>query len=185
MRTLVSLISRSIPFLGSATRRPVKRATSSRRRPLLETLEGRTLLAVFPVNTFQDTLATDHDQRSLRLAIQQANQLSSASTIMLPPGTYVLTQGELAVSTPPGYTLTIETDTSKGPGVATIDAQGASRLFDVTTPHGDFLDLEGLDLKNGFADEGGAVNDNGWLFVNNCTFENNNATFGGAIYTSN
>src|SRR5204863_9800730 len=83
--------------IGSAGRR--RRGPRCGRRPV-ETLEGRTLLSTFTVNTVLDTvdvnpgdgLARDASGRtSLRAAVMEANALAGADSINLPAGTYALT----------------------------------------------------------------------------------------------
>jgi len=77
------------------------RGTARRWRLQLETLEDRTVPAVFNVNTLLDTvdvnpgngLAQDAvGNTSLRAAVMEANALAGADTINLPAGTYALTR---------------------------------------------------------------------------------------------
>src|SRR5437868_2290061 len=96
MTRATSFLFRSFP-IGSAGRR--RRGPRCGRRPV-ETLERRTLLSTFTVNTVLDTvdvnpgdgLARDASGRtSLRAAVMEANALAGADTINLPAGTYALT----------------------------------------------------------------------------------------------
>ena len=92
-----------LSFWRSAVR---KRRTAPSCRPArirlnLEVLESRTTPAVFTVNTFADTVATNfttgqdaNGNVSLRSAIQAADNLGGAETILLSGGSYRLTIGD-------------------------------------------------------------------------------------------
>jgi CSLREA domain-containing protein len=90
---------------------------------------------------------------SLRAAIQEANALAGADEVTLPAGAYVLTiagnddacaVGDLDVTGP----LTIS---GAGADVTTIDANAASRIFEIRTSSGPPLSfgVSGVTLRNG------------------------------------
>ena len=198
MRPFTSLLSRwtNSPATDRRTigrpRAAETRAASNRRRPLLEPLEERTLLttAVYYVNTFLDTLASDKGQLSLRRAILLAeSQPATSAQIHLPPGTYPLSLGELDIT---GMIngLVIYRELPNGPtapaggtDLATIDAQGNSRVFNLDSDLNG-VDLFDLDIRNGNAATGGGISYKNVpsLRIQDCTFEDNTAAFGGALY---
>ncbi len=149
-------------------------------------MESRTLLSIM-VSTFDDTVAAD-GVTSLREAIAQAAANPGADAIVLPrsigsvEGTYALALGELAIDD--GDPLTIESDG----GLATIDAQGASRVFSIAA--GSDVALQGLVITGGSLPDpdtgsGGGVANDGILSVDDCTFSGNFAGFiGGGLYNS-
>ena len=125
---------------------------------LLETLEGRRMLAVFTVDTAQDLVDPADGRTSLREAVLAASAQAGADQIEFDfghtrPATLLLEQGELQLAD----ALTI-----RGPGSArlTIDAQQRSRIFNITAASGDFA-IEGLAIVNGRSfGEGGALRSN-------------------------
>jgi hypothetical protein len=85
--------------------------------------------------------------------------------------------------------LTLQSDiTIQGPadGNLTINGQGTSRVFTVTSSHK--VTLANMTLRNGSADQGGAISNAGQLSLWSMEFVNNQATgvhgvaLGGAIY---
>ena len=74
----------------------------------------------------------------------------------------------------------IAIDASSVAGI-TIDANGGSRIFNVTAGDADTVDLIGLILTGGNADEGGAVINAGTLKLTNLLITGNNANLGGAL----
>ncbi len=71
-----------------------------------------------------------------------------------------------------------------GRGIYTIDGNNKGGIFNVTA--GNTLTLVGLTIKNGYASDGGAINNNGTLIIENCKFIDNKADqYGGAIFTNN
>jgi predicted outer membrane repeat protein len=178
----------------------VARRARSRRRPLIEPLEGRKLLTPYTVNTFQDFAQGDPNQPantlSLREAIQQANNHPGDDTVVLPPGPCKLTLGELDISgnnklTIQGTTLNID------PSTWAIDGQGKDRVFHIT---GGQVEFDGLVITDGAMNPlnfngnhpnagTGILNEGGTVTLNNCIVSNNHAytsvfpylTFGGGI----
>jgi predicted outer membrane repeat protein len=64
----------------------------------------------------------------------------------------------------------------------TIDGNGQSRIFNIS---GENVTIKNLNLINGYSIIGGAIFNNGTLFIDNCNFTNNVASdFGGAIYNN-
>ncbi|MCA9751202.1 MAG: hypothetical protein KC591_03355, partial [Gemmatimonadetes bacterium] len=64
-----------------------------------------------------------------------------------------------------------------------VDAERLGQVFRLTS--GSDLSIEGLTLRNGLGDAGGAIEQQSPqnLVVRDCVFEANEAAFGGAIYT--
>jgi len=144
-----------------------------------EVLESRALLSTLTVTTLNDTVAND-GQLSLREAVTQANSTTAADTIVfansLDGGTLSLNGTELAITND----LTIDGNCN-----ITIDAQGDSRIFNITGATTD-VTLEGLTLANGSVSTvgGGAILDAGaTLMVQDTTISGSVATGvdGGAI----
>jgi hypothetical protein len=105
-----------------------------RRRPVLEALEWRAILSTFHVNTTHDTVAvkpiTAGKEHNNNISLRSANMAADASpktsdTIILPAGTFTLTQGELDVLV--DDKLTIEGSTKGGKTV--IDGDNLDRVF--------------------------------------------------------
>jgi hypothetical protein len=108
-------------------------------RPHLETLEPRTVPAVFNVNSLADLLTPPAGIVTLRSAIESANATAGGNTINLTlAGTYRITlagtpgetdnaAGEFAIL-PTGGNLTI--DNTSG-GTAIIDGNHLNRVFDI------------------------------------------------------
>lgn len=144
---------------------------------------------VFIVNTTQDAVdanpgdgvcdtdtETPGEQCSLRAAIQEANALGGAVTILVPPGVYRLTRrgagesagatGDLDVSTQ--ITITRPEGTS---GDIVVDGRKAKdRVFDVTGS----LRLVGVTVTNGKAprgESGGGIRCTGFLALEGCRVE--------------
>src|SRR5947209_19839831 len=160
-------------------------------KPCLETLENRTAPAVFTVNTRADTPAvnftTGQDVNgavSLRAAIQAADNLGGAETILLPAGTYPLTvgdggsgrsdsaAGQLAVFGSVSLTLT-----GAGAAATTIDASAINtRVFLIGG--GAAAQLSGLTITGGHAvgTGGGIDNVGGVLTLANSVLTRNSAT---------
>ena len=141
-------------------------------RPLLETLEDRTLLSTYVVNSFTDTGTGSGLNGDIRYCITQADEsANTGSTITfdtaLTGSTITLTHGELVIS---------DTMTITGPGSSlTITENTYSRLFDVA--FGGSLTLEQLTLSGGFANgsNGGAIFSSGTLALSGVTVTGNEA----------
>ncbi len=177
----------------SEQRRPkqIRTRKSRGRRPLFEELEQRRVLAVLTVNTLTDVTAAD-GLVTLREAIIASNTDtatdlgdtgSGADTIQFAPGL----NGTITLG---GTQLTItDAVTINGPGATnlTINAAGASRIFNITDEVGDVtfkgLTLTGGNVAAGFG--GGAINsfDFGTLTVADSVITGNAAGFGGGIYS--
>ncbi len=150
-------------------------------------MESRTLLSI-TVNTFGDVVDAGDGLTSLREAIALAAGTPGADSITLPhqidsvEGTYALTLGELDLSD--ADSLSIQSDG----GPATIDAQGASRVFSIAA--GSVVTLEGLLITGGSAPDpntgsGGGIANDGTATITDCTFSGNSAGFvGGGLYNS-
>lgn len=87
-------------------------------------------------------------------------------------GTYLGSRKEIIVN----KTLTIE-----GHG-ATLDAKKSSRIFNVISPNCIFKNINFINGDAGFNGNGGAILFNDIGYVYNCTFINNTAECGGAVY---
>ena len=154
------------------------------------------MLAVVTVDTLDDSVNFSDGHTSLREAIFATNIVPGADTINFAPSLtaggpakMLLTQGELAITD----SLTIN-----GPGanLLTIDAQQASRIFNITATVGDFS-ITGLCLTNGrtvggdVSYSGGAIRSltTGQLTVAQCTILNNHIegdrADGGGIFSQN
>ena len=163
------------------------RTSRGRIRPVAELMESRTLLSI-TVNTFGDVVDAGDGLTSLREAIALAAGTPGADSITLPhqidsvEGTYALTLGELDLSDPDP--LSIQSDG----GPATINAQGASRVFSIAA--GSVVALEGLVITGGSAPDpntgsGGGIANDGTATITDCTFSGNSAGFvGGGLYNS-
>jgi hypothetical protein len=147
-------------------------------------------------STFQTSLVVsqtgDSNQSgsgSLRFAVESANILAAGSTgsaqqvIQLGPGTYTL-QSAFGGSLPVGGSnkptnLVIQ---GAGAGQTIIDASSLGDRVISVNP-GATLTLEGVTLENGSSLDGGAINNQGTLKIQNCELSGNSSPdFGGAIF---
>lgn len=162
-------------------------------------LEERVLLATFVVDSALDTadanpgdgIAADSMGRvTLRAAIQEANALIGADTIMLPAGIYALTKfgnGEQAAASG-DLDITDDELTILGAGadVTFLDGVGQDRVFDILA--GAKLTISGAKIYNGIAmngqEDGGAIRNQGELTLQNVTLSNNIASGGGGAVFS-
>jgi hypothetical protein len=152
----------------------------------LERLEDRTVPATIPVNTFADVVDANDGLTSLREAITLAADATTHAgddAIVLPheiggvAGTYALSLGELAIDDATGK-LTIMSDG----GPATIDAQGASGVFEVFA--GSEVVFQGLTITGGSADSGGGLYNGGKATLTASTLSGNSAPRGGGIFNT-
>ena len=187
------------------TRRPSGRRHV--RRPFLESLEARQLLATFTVTSTAD----DGGSGTLRYAVGEANAATTPSTIDFDlgtsPATIMLTQGQLELSNY-FYGITID-----GPGASmlTISGNNASRVFEVdyginasisgltitggsTTGQGNYgaglfnyggtTTLTGCTISGNSSSTsgGGVMNETGYVTITDCTITGNSSgTFGGGM----
>ncbi len=156
------------------------------RKYLFETLEPRNLLATFTVNSLLDgpiNSADDATVFTLREATHASNSTPGADTITFAPAltangpaTITLTDGMMALSD-----VTIV-----GPGshLLTVNGNANGRIFRVDSAFS--ASIDGLTLRNGSANRGGAIENLGRLAIANSSFELNATTSGdgGAIYNS-
>jgi hypothetical protein len=161
----------------------------------VESLEDRTLLAVYIVNTTADGVDTtphgngvvDSDptasgnQVSLRGAIQDSNALPGLDTIILPSGTFNLTilgnnengsaSGDLDITDD----LVIQGATSGGPTI--IDANQIDRVFHIHP--GVTVTLRDIQIRGGSEARGGGIyNQGGTLSLHNVIIDGNTVTGG-------
>jgi hypothetical protein len=157
-------------------RSPRLTAKPFHRRLRIEPLEDRRLLATFTVTNLDDGFVSEFVSApgTLRQAIFDANQTADADLIEFQAGlsgTIVLTEGELTIS---------KSVQISGPGanLLTIDANGASRVFNVDDGTGTLLDVEmvGLTITGGAtAFDGAGILNHENLQVFECVISNNSA----------
>ena len=160
-----------------------RRSARRIRRPILESLEARQLLATFTVMSTAD----DGGSGTLRYAIGEANAASTPSTIDFKlgtsPATITLTQGQLEVDNY-FYGITID-----GPGASmlTISGNDASRVFEVG--FGTNASISGLTITGGSTTGqnnygAGLLNYAGNTTLTGCTISgNSSSTSGGGVMT--
>ncbi len=193
-------------LLSRARRQPCRG-----RRPLLEALEERRLLATIVVNNLTDTTATG--EIDLRQAIGQANSDTSPDTITFDsslfttPQTITLTQNDSNLAFGPTALVITSDVTIDGPaGGVTISGNNTHRVFAVAS--GATLTLQALTVSGGHAQGaggggtggggaglGGAVFNAGTLNLIASTLTGNTATggsgghsgqgLGGAVFNLN
>jgi hypothetical protein len=201
-------ITRRCQALRTAWTKDSAKSRRHRRSGLsqMATLEQRTLLAAFVVNSAADNTTAGDGLTTLREAIALANANAGADTITFgngagvggtnftdaTPDTIALSLGQMSIT----ESVTI---TGRGATTTIIDAQQSSRVFDITNTAGN-VTIESLALKNGrttgsgtdFADpsfSGGAIRSRslGTLAVSRLSLTNNstagNNAFGGAIFS--
>lgn len=146
----------------ASRRRPVQRFAFAsrpdqhhRRRPVLEVLEGRALLATFTVNSLGDAGTGSNGAGDLRYCINQANANDQANTIVFDssvfstPQTITLSGGQLELSDTGG------TQTITGPAAGVTIGGGNSRVFQVDS--GVAASISGLTISGGSTSSGGGV----------------------------
>ena len=174
---------------GISASAPLTQARDTRRRarflPLGEALETRRLLSTFKVNTLLDTVAvnlkTGKDASghiSLRSAIEAANSRPNADTILLPNGTIKLTiVGANEDNAATGDLDIKENVTIKGKGSSStvIDGNSLDRVFQVSSGR---VQISGLTIQHGQADEGGGLLNSGGQVTLTSVVVANNAALG-------
>ncbi len=115
---------------------------------------------------------------TLREAINAANASGSTSTITFNvSGTITLSSALPQVTNTAGLTISAQ------PRQVKISGNNSVQILDVAS--GARLTLDGLALVNANTlGSGGAINNKGLLTVTRCTFGNNHASIGGAIYST-
>ena len=172
-------------------------------------LSAPLLAATFTVNNTADAVdvalgngvcATASGGCSLRAAVQEANALAGADTIILPAGTYALILGGTGEDSAATGDLDITGDlTITGAGSATTVVDGnlygsaADRVFDIRS--GATVNITGITIRNGLVigDNGGGITSNGTLTLTNVVLDHNEAAYhysnvnsgnGGGIYST-
>jgi hypothetical protein len=166
---------------------------------LLESLEGRQLLATFIVDTFNDVVDPGDGVTSLREAVSQANSLAGEDRIELSAGTYFLTRSAPNESNNAFGDLDVRDDlviVGSGAGVTTIDASTLAtrdRIFEVLAARISRFtrfSLDGVTLTGGVANQIDSLSDRGGgIFVDrqataviaNSNFIGNSARFGATL----
>lgn len=149
--------------------------------------------ATFTVNSTADAVdtapgdgvcATAGGQCTLRAAIQEANALAGADTIILPGGTYSLTipgTGENLAATGDLDITDDLTITGAGAASTLINGNGIDRGLDIFAN----VAISGVTIQNGNAGAGtlgGGIRNSGTLMLTDVTISGNTAsTFGGGI----
>lgn len=163
---------RSLPTARKLARRKSQLGT-------LEVLESRMLLTNFQVTSLGDDVNGGDGLTTLREALNAANGIAGADTISFAPnltGKISLTGGELPISD----TVTI---TGLGAAATIVDAQQASRVFNISGTAGD-VTFDGLTIQGGkttgngrnYAGAGILNNSTGALTILNSTVQNNSTT---------
>jgi hypothetical protein len=143
------------------------------RRPLLEALEGRALLATFTVNSLGDVGSGSGKAGDLRYCIDQANSNDQANTIVFDPSefgiqkTITLNGGQLELSDTGG------TQSIIGPAAGvTISGGGNSQVFQVDG--GVTASFSGLTISSGSAAyQGGGLSNYGTASLTDCAISGN------------
>lgn len=158
------------------------RSTVNARALRFEPLEDRRLLTTITVNTLADeNNGVGNGDISLRDALAAANP---GDTIQFDellfedgPATIILTHNQLVVN----KSLTI---TGRGADLLTIDANGASRVFNIDDGTSGFatVTISGLTITGGkVLDDGGGIRNRENLTIDRCHITGNSADDGGGI----
>ena len=156
---------------------------STRRRPILETLEERIQLSTFRVNTTLDTVATNLKNGkdstghiSLRSAIMAADSQHGSSTIIVPAGTYTLTIPGANEDADATGDLDVKGKiTIKGSGATStiVNGNGLDRVFEILSGN---VTIQKLTIEGGTATEGaGLLNLGGKVTLSSVVVANNTA----------
>lgn len=159
----------TLPLRDTSTSRSTRRGRRRYFHPRIERLEDRFVPAAILVDTLLDASNPNDGVTSLREAIAAANNQAGDDVITFDvTGTINLT-GAL-----PNLSTDIEI---RGPGAASLtvrrDTGGDYSVLNVTT--GTTISLSGLTIANGRAINGGAINNDGLLWIARCSLTNNTA----------
>ena len=168
-------------FVSEFTR---SRRSRSRRRPLLECLEERSLLSVVDITV--TTLADDpivpfQDITSLRDAINHADSGSASNQYII---NFSVSGSIAMLDALPNLNNNISIE---GPGASslTVERLGSSVFPVFTVGNGDTVNISGITIADGDATNGGGIDNSGTLTVSNTTLAGNTATNdGGGIYST-
>jgi hypothetical protein len=140
---------------------------------LAATAQAATLDVTTPLDPASPTCPSANNC-SLRGALADA---ASGDTVMLRAGDYKLTQGQLTMA----HAVTI---IGAGASSTTIDAQGASRVLDITTTSSDQIGLTDLSITGGAFTGPGAIAGGGGIFISS-TYTGPVVTLTGTAVTGN
>ncbi|MFB2937137.1 choice-of-anchor Q domain-containing protein, partial [Aerosakkonemataceae cyanobacterium BLCC-F154] len=151
------------------------------------TLDGQALKieqSNLVVNTILDTVNPNDGKLSLREAIEQANSTSDADTITFDPslsGLGIYLTGKALDIVDSGGSLTIQ---GLGENQLTIDADGKSRVFNITTTNPqNLIAIEEITISGGqpnYSESyggGGGISNSGNLTLSNVTIRDNKITY--------
>ncbi|MFK7778592.1 MAG: Calx-beta domain-containing protein, partial [Gimesia sp.] len=138
------------------------------------------------VTTLDDIVNPVDGLISLREAITQANSTAGTDNIILLPGIYNMAIPGVGENGNASGDFDILDDVNifgQGSSSTIIDANGIDRIFH--SGSGVVLNLSNMELRNGDADDGGALLTQGPTTLNKLIFRDNNADFlGGAIVSA-
>lgn len=140
-------------------------------------------------NPGDGTCATAAGGCTLRAAVQEANALPGADTIILPSGTYTLTIPGAGEDTAATGDLDITDDltlTGAATAITIIDGGGLDRvLHNDPRRAGVSAEMDGVTVQNGqVAESGGGIANRGRLTITNSAVSGNTGTAGGSITNS-
>jgi CSLREA domain-containing protein len=161
--------------LGASAAMPAGAASSPHSRPPVRTnlppaLASQPKTAVAPSRTFTVNSTADASDSNpgdgvcsasgpctLRAAVEDANNDSGLTAVVVPAGTYTLTLGELQVTAPSGMDIT-----GSGQNLTVVDGGNASRVFHVGdgsgTGNGSLVTLSSLGVAHGLGPVDGSSN---------------------------
>ncbi len=126
------------------------------------------------------------DVCTLRAAVQEANALAGADTILVPAGMYLLTIDGAGDDAAASGDLDITDDviiSGEDPATTIIDGNALDRVFHVLTAG--VVSIAGTTIQNGFAPYGGGIaNESAQLSLDAVTVQNNASEDGGGIWNA-